>query len=367
MQELQYAVVDAHGTAFSYIDSGPPLDSAISATYVTVFAIHGYLFSAHVFQNIIRLAPKYGIRIVAINRRDYPGSSPLSPEDNTIQSDGSDDQKSTFLRTRSIEFGTFISHFVNQHNLPPVSEDGKTGGIALLGWSLGIAFVHAIISSLDSFPAEIQSQFRGHLRAAILHDPPSIALGIPLPPQAWSPLVDTSIPPETRDPMFIQWVTTYFAHGDLSKRDLANISFVIPSTTKIPSIFTMTAEEKAQIVSPSCNSDMIFMLYLNQLFRPSYRKALFDREWRRRVPNMKVWIIAGDCAPPVSIPAVWDLETEDAAEGGGSLNTRWIKGGSHLVSKASTFSTSVTYLIPSIQLHWDDPETMLEAIVDSLV
>ena len=47
-----------------------------------------------------------------------------------------------------------------------------------------------------------------------------MCLGLPIPPKIWSPLIDNSLPEEARKPFYMSWITSYFDHGDLSKRDI---------------------------------------------------------------------------------------------------------------------------------------------------
>lgn len=121
-----------------------------------------------VFQKVMSLAPKYGLRIVAINRRDHPGSTPFTPAELQVLASGTDEEKGSFVRARGLELATFADNFIKQNNLPPISEDGKGGGIALLGWSLGSTVTLACVANIDSLPAEVQSRFKLYLRAHIL-------------------------------------------------------------------------------------------------------------------------------------------------------------------------------------------------------
>lgn len=121
-----------------------------------------------VFQKVMALAANYGLRIVGINRRDYPGSTPFSHSELAVLSGGSDDERADFVRARGLEIATFVDRFIENQGVPPISEDGKSGGIALLGWSLGSAFVLSTISCCDTWPTELQSRLKTHLRALIL-------------------------------------------------------------------------------------------------------------------------------------------------------------------------------------------------------
>lgn len=136
--------------------------------------------SLAIFEKVMALAQGSKIRIVAVNRRDYPGSTPLATEDTAILASGSDDQKSAFLKARGVEIATFIDLFVERNRVPPISADGQTGGFALLGWSLGNAIALSAVANVDSLPSAAQDRWASGMRALILHGTPQSFLVIML-------------------------------------------------------------------------------------------------------------------------------------------------------------------------------------------
>ena len=177
-------VVDESGTKLSYIDSGAP-DRV--ANYVTIFAIHGTVFAGReysvlfdclthsdlhnctaIWDRVIALAPKAGVRFVAVNRRDYPGSTPLSPGELNVLNSGTDEQKSKYLKARGVEFATFFDTFAERNTLSSISSDGSSGGFAVLGWSLGCTFALASIAAVEALPAHVQERWKTRMRSLIL-------------------------------------------------------------------------------------------------------------------------------------------------------------------------------------------------------
>jgi hypothetical protein len=136
--------------------------------------------------------------------------------------------------------------------------------------------------------------------------------------------------------MFTQWVTSYFKHGDgfLSKRSVDALEYVVPSTARVPSIFNMTPEEKADIVSegPNAAADIPFMVFMIPQLAASFRKAAFSPDVRALAPHMKVWFLTGDLTAAFGPAALWAVEDEDKAHGGGLVKTRVIEGTNHFVS-----------------------------------
>lgn len=108
------------------------------------------------------------MRFVAVNRRDYPGSTPLSPQEIAVLNSGTDDQKADFLKARGVEFATFVDLFVQKYSLPPISADGFSGGFAVLGWSLGCSFALATVAAVGSLPAVGQTRWKDGMRSLIL-------------------------------------------------------------------------------------------------------------------------------------------------------------------------------------------------------
>ena len=109
-----------------------------------------------------------GVRFVAINRRDYRGSTPLTEEDLRVLQSGTDDERATFFKLQAIELATFIDRYVQQSHIPPISDDRKTGGIILLGWSLGCAHGLAVLSNADIYPEATRRNLALYLRSYIM-------------------------------------------------------------------------------------------------------------------------------------------------------------------------------------------------------
>lgn len=308
--------------------------------------------SLAIFEKVMALAQSSNMRFVAVNRRDYPGSTPLIAEDAAILASGSDEQKAAFLNARGVEIATFIDLFVERNEVPPISLDGRTGGFALLGWSLGNAIALSAVANIDALPSAAQDRWASGMRALILHgtpqsflvvilpltdyatEPPTVAIGSPLPPKLWSPQIDQSIPEELRGPFFAQWITSYFKHGDLSPRSLDVLSYVVPATSRVPSIFSMSEEQQAKIVymPPGFGSDMLFMVFSATQIHTSYKRACFDAGVRARLLRMKICAITGDATCVFSLPAYWAMQDDDKARGGGFIDFKMVQGANHFVS-----------------------------------
>jgi len=135
--------VNDKGIELSYIDSGVP---AFRTSYCTVICIHGYGWSRDVFQKALPEANRQGVRLIALNRRMFPGSTPYSEEDlATIKpSEAGKPELISFLRERALEIVGFIQVIIKGLQLPCQLSLGT--GISVLGWSLANMYCFALIN-----------------------------------------------------------------------------------------------------------------------------------------------------------------------------------------------------------------------------
>lgn len=97
------------------------------------------------------------VRLVLVNRRDYPGSTPLS--DTELAELGSADleTRARALAQQGLDIGLFLAWLVREENIPPVAidRDGKKqGGIALVAWSLAHTPLAGFLAHADALPAD---------------------------------------------------------------------------------------------------------------------------------------------------------------------------------------------------------------------
>ncbi|KAK0477400.1 Alpha/Beta hydrolase protein [Armillaria novae-zelandiae] len=328
------------GVELSYIDSGAPAQPS----YITIFAIHGMIFSKEIFQKLIDLAPNKGIRFVALDRRPFPGSTPFSVEELGVLRDTATDyaQQEAFIEARGHEVGIFIDAFIQKFNLPPISSGG---GVALLGWSLGTALVSATISNVGTLPEDTCKRLERYMRSVILYEPGPITLGLPSPEQYWSFLRGPSVPEDLRVAAFGQWCTSYFDHADLSERNLDKLSWVLASSSRVPSFYN-GMPVAIQHHGKDTATDMQFLMGCYKQLLPSYRKAFFDPNV---FPTMKRSVLCGDKTCAFALAALWamqDDEKEQKAEGANAINYKILPGANHFI-------------------HWDEPEKALGAFIES--
>jgi pimeloyl-ACP methyl ester carboxylesterase len=134
-----------------------------------------------IFKRLLPLKNQFNLRIVALSRRGFPGSTPFHPSERTFltgdeeaQAAASEETKSKFHTLRGVEILRFINGFIQRAGTPPIHTnvvDGKvSGGIMLVGWSMGSTYSMAAISSMDSplLSDEMRDRLGSYLRVLVL-------------------------------------------------------------------------------------------------------------------------------------------------------------------------------------------------------
>ncbi|PPQ93339.1 hypothetical protein CVT25_014468 [Psilocybe cyanescens] len=339
---FEKVVVSESGVELAYTDSGAV--ESKSGSYTTVIAIHGMFFAAPVFKKVQACASSKGVRIIALNRRNYSGSTPFTPEEFNVLVNGSDEEKHSWLKERGHEIARFIVALIKEKNLPKISPDGKTGGIVILGWSVGAGEANAVIAHADTLEAETRSILGAYVRGLILHEAAPLLYGLPMPEKNWAPFAVETIPPELRFPYFNQWVTAYFDHGDLSKRDLNSLEYVLPSSSRSGTIFRMSKVEQQEMIGSNDESagDGPYIMGFTPQLNAVFRKALFDQSTKALFPKLKISCLAGEKSAAFGIAGVWSIEEEATKLGvADSINFTIAPGFNHFT-------------------HWDAPESTVD-------
>lgn len=121
------------------------------------------------FSRLLPLAKKYNLRIIAVNRRDYVGSTLFSAAElEAINSDSEDDHLE-FLRARGLELAQFLIWMIREKKIPKASANGREGGLALLGWSLGNVTTMAFLRHFETFPKDVAETIEPYLRTLIIY------------------------------------------------------------------------------------------------------------------------------------------------------------------------------------------------------
>ncbi|KAF8875090.1 Alpha/Beta hydrolase protein [Gymnopilus junonius] len=313
---------------FYYTDSGAPAQ----ADYATLFIIHGLIFHSGTFSRISSAAPSHGLRIICVNRREYPGTSPYSPEELKIINEGSSSERAKFMLEQGIHLCLLVDRLVDTLSLPK-------GGITITGWSLGTIFAIAMMTAINDLPEDTRERLKAHVHKLIIWDPASICIGTNGPPGFDFSFFDTSIPPKARWATFGVWVSSYFKHEDLSLRDFNKLGNDADPTRQA-TVLGMTTEEISAAIdwTPGDKYDatLVSSSYVN-IHWDSANKALFDPACREAWGGYDVWHIYGDANCWAVLHAVWSLEERAK---GKDVNFKLLKGANHFPM-------------------WEEPERML--------
>ncbi|KAJ6483304.1 Alpha/Beta hydrolase protein [Mycena sanguinolenta] len=291
-----HTVEVSEAVQFTFTDSGPPS----TESYTTFILVHGHTYhsgtslaSAGVphpnavpgaFKKLGPLAKDNSVRIVCVNRREYEGSAPQTPEELRVYQAGNDEERTKLLGEEGVNLALCVDAIIQKCALP------ESGHVALVGWSLGNTFTLAAMASLASLPHGSRDRLVKYIKSFILWDPPSQALGIEGPENPYVPLYDMTIPDDARGQKFGVWVASYFTHGDLSTHDEKNLQ--------------RKPDEKP--VGVKCDTN---------LTEPTFKgivkiidSALLDSKTREAWGHPKVAYMWGEEAAWTVPWAVWDVE-----------------------------------------------------------
>lgn len=113
------------------------------------------------------------LRIVSLYRRDYNPTASFRDADLASLDFGTMEGQEDFLRSQAVDIATFLVTFAREQCIPPAQLEGASGGIALIGWSLGSLHTHAVVAYLDALPSTILSDLGKYLHTMVSHGGPT--------------------------------------------------------------------------------------------------------------------------------------------------------------------------------------------------
>ncbi|KAG6896565.1 hypothetical protein C0992_007416 [Termitomyces sp. T32_za158] len=227
------------GIDIFYTDSGPPPGSH---DYTTVIILHGITFTGENLKKLHTYAHTFNLRTVIWNRRGYAGSSRYTPDELDDLIHG----RRAFLKCLGLQLAQFIQWFIEQHNVPRVSADRKTGGFAVMGWSLGNTTAITLFSHRDLLSSQTYDFLKDYVKNLIIYDATLFAFGWKLPPNEkplsyYEPLsAFATDPPEVAQRNFDAWVSSYYDHPK-DPKSVSDLHFA--QRTKSATSDTWSAED----------------------------------------------------------------------------------------------------------------------------
>ena len=109
---------------------------------------------AGIFTPLLPHAHAQNARVVAVNRRDYPGTRPYPPEERALlektKETGAVELALEFVMNRGREVLAFLAELVRRDGIPLADVRANAGGIVLVGWSLGTVWMNAALAALNA-------------------------------------------------------------------------------------------------------------------------------------------------------------------------------------------------------------------------
>jgi hypothetical protein len=295
-----------------------------------------------VFRRILPFTQKRNLRIILLNRRDYPGSSPYSDEDLKKCSPTSDAETAeSFYRTVGEEYVTFMAWLVDHANIPPISSDGKKGGIALMAWSAGNAYTIPVLAFADKYPEKLREKLDPYFRKLVLFGAPSafpfktfherLTLVNLLDASRWTvgpgpfidgddPLRDTSMTPEQRREFFNTWVAGYYTHKSMTSRNIADLVKRTYDPSPPPTTKVMSPSELSSLTDFAAvtHSEVVVRTVDSSILADHCRWAMFDDKKAKYWPKVSVDVTWCEKSAWVMIDAAWWVQTlqDEAREKG---------------------------------------------------
>lgn len=114
------------------------------------------------FSKISPLAASHGLRIICVNRREYPGSSPFSAEELKVMNEGCNVERAKLLNEQGILLCLLLDRLIETLSLP------KEGGITISSWSMGCIFAIAMLTAINNLPEDVGERLKGHVHKLLL-------------------------------------------------------------------------------------------------------------------------------------------------------------------------------------------------------
>ncbi|TFK54470.1 hypothetical protein OE88DRAFT_1733125 [Heliocybe sulcata] len=286
MATYSTAKVGPEGIEFSFADSGAV---AGSNDYTTLVIFHGSAFNSHSFHKLLPLASSHNLRVVVVNRREYRGSSRYTEEEITHLQEG----RKLFLERIGLHVVEFLQYFAETYDIPKITVGKDKGGIAVMGWSIAVATVLAMLGHPDTIPKEYYERLEPYLRTAVLYDPPYHAFGYEITGDvdAYNPWTDPTIPTaEERYKTFQYWVSSYYSHPDIRSGSMRGLDY--RHRTDQASIDNTAKEDMAMMYEESAavRTDLHMVIEpMQPTIREQAKMALFNEELARTVlPDLRV-------------------------------------------------------------------------------
>jgi hypothetical protein len=68
-----------------------------------------------------------------------------------------------------LQVANFLLWLIQTHNIPPIGGDHRSGGLVVMGWSLGNVTSLALLGQPDGVPIEAYQKLKDYLKKVIIY------------------------------------------------------------------------------------------------------------------------------------------------------------------------------------------------------
>lgn len=157
-----------------------PVRTQCPLSFVPLHNIIPIIRVSAIFTRLIPLAKEHNVRLILLNRRGYPGSTPYTDEElagfpaalgkGATEEDveHAKEKLGLWMKARTQELLRFLEYLVRIDGIRPVQRKTNVGGIVVVGWSFAALMVLALVSYGPTFSASNVDLGR-YLRRVVMH------------------------------------------------------------------------------------------------------------------------------------------------------------------------------------------------------
>jgi len=102
------------------------------------------------FQRFVPVAFSRSIRVICINRRHYPGTTPFTEVEKTILTSGEANEREILVENIGKDLALVIAGLIRECMIP------QAGGVTLTGWSQGTLSLLALVSVINEVDENVK-------------------------------------------------------------------------------------------------------------------------------------------------------------------------------------------------------------------
>ncbi|KAI0032408.1 hypothetical protein K488DRAFT_49960 [Vararia minispora EC-137] len=344
---MPLAPVNEHGAHLYYEDTGP-----IDGAFTTLIVMHGTGVNGAIFHRMLPFARTNNLRIVLVNRRDYPNSTPLSDvELALLDAESTPESRSAFFLARGLELAEFLAWFARTQGIRPKTEvDGHTqGGMGLVAWSSANNVAMAMFGNLDVVPAQTLSAIEPYLRTYIHYDGPRWAAGYPPIKDFFEPkpLANPALSDDEKFEQFKHWVSAYHDHPNIASRSVYGLTHDI-AKEPAPTFDRMSVEDAAATGARFAlfHSEKLIRATDPPVLARNRERALGAEECVNRLADVPVKLLQCEKSLWEMISVMWEMQDAYGERTRAKKPVRKMEF--HMLEGSSHFA------------HWDEPERLTE-------